>query len=179
MLIERMAQLGHDHHFTVTATTRDPRPGEKDGVHHHFVSRDTFFNMVAKDELLEWAQVYGNYYGVPKQQVRDALAAGRHIIIRVDVQGARRLRQIVPDALFIFIQPPSIETLREHLLRRRVNSAADLETRLAAADLEMREASRFDYSVLNREGALDSTVADVVKIIDTEAVRVPPRSVVV
>ena len=69
-LIERMSELGHDHHFTVTATTRTPRPGEKEGVNHYFLERDTFINMIASDELLEWAEVYGNYYGVPKQQVR-------------------------------------------------------------------------------------------------------------
>jgi guanylate kinase len=174
-LIERMAALGHGHHFTITATTRSPRPGEKDGVNHFFVSRDQFFNMVAKKELLEWAEVYGNYYGVPKRQVRDALAGGRHVIVRVDVQGARRIREIVPEALFIFVTPPSLDTLREHLQKRGVNAPADIERRLAAAQVEIKEAATFDYSVENREGRLDETVAEVARVIEMESNRTPPR----
>lgn len=177
-LIERMAALGHGHHFTVTATTRAPRPGEKEGVNHFFVSRDQFFSMVAKNELLEWAEVYGNYYGVPKQQVRDALAAGRHVIVRVDVQGARRIREIVPEALFIFVTPPSLETLHAHLVKRGVNSPDDIERRLAAAQVEIAEASAFDYSVENHEDRLDETVAEVATVIDRESRRSPSRKMV-
>ena len=176
-LIERMAALGHGHHFTITAPTRAPRPGENDGVNHFFVSRDQFFNMVARKELLEWAEVYGNYYGVPKQQVRDALARGRHVIIRVDVQGARRIREIVPQALFIFVTPPSLETLRAHLLKRGENSPADIERRLAAAQIEIAEAATFDYSVENHEDRLDETVAEVARGIEKESNRVPLRKV--
>jgi guanylate kinase len=176
-LIERMAALGHDLHFTITATTRLPRPGEKEGVNHYFVTKDEFFNMVAKQELLEWAQVYGNYYGVPKQQVRAALKKGRHVIIRVDVQGARRIRQLVPEALFIFVVPPSLDILRGHLIRRGVNSSEDIERRLSAAKLEIAEADAFDYKVLNEEDRLDDTVAEVATIIDRESRRNPPRKI--
>ena len=172
-----MRDLGYAFHFTVTVTTRAPREKEVDGVNHFFVSRDEFFNMVTRNELLEWAQVYGNYYGVPKHQVRDALSRNKHVIIRVDVQGARRVRQLIPEALFIFVKPPSIEVLRQHLIKRGVNSPDDVAQRLAAADLEIAEASGFDHIVLNEEGKLDKTAAEVARILDREAHRDPPRSV--
>ena len=174
-LIERMAELGHAHHFTVTATTRSPRPGERDGVNHHFLSHEQFLRMVENDELLEWALVYGNYYGVPKQQVRDALQEGRHVIMRVDVQGARRLRALMPEALFIFVMPPSLEVLRGHLERRGVNSEQEMEQRLKSARDELAEADLFDYRVVNHEHHLDDTVSEVAAIIDREARRDPPR----
>ncbi len=177
-LIERMAQMGHAHHFTITATTRPSRPGEREGVNHFFVTQDKFFNMVAANELLEWAHVYGNYYGVPKQQVRDAIARGQHVIVRVDVQGARRIREVLPEALFIFVTPPSLATLRAHLIKRGVNSPEDIERRLAAAKQEMMEADTFDYRVLNEEGRLDETVAEMARIIDWEANREPRRNIV-
>ena len=178
-LIERMAELGHNHHFTITATTREPRPGEKDGVNHHFVARDTFINMIAADELLEWAEVYENYYGVPRQQVRDALARGQHVIIRVDVQGARRLRRLIPGALQVFVMPPSLEILRRRLEERGVNSEDDMEKRLAAAAHEIDEADEFDYVVLNDEDKLDDAVEEVSRIFQKEARRRPRRAVVI
>lgn len=174
-LIERMSALGHDHHFTVTATTRPPRPGEREGVNHQFLERDTFINMIACDELLEWAEVYGNYYGVPKQQVRDALARGQHVLIRVDVQGARRLRQLLPEALQIFVMPPSIKVLRGRLKARGVNTEDEMETRLDAASEEIEASADFDYCVINEEGRLDEAVRQVSEIFDKESRRVPPR----
>ncbi len=178
VMIERMiesARLGF--HFTVTATTRDPRPREQDGVNHHFVSVDDFVNLIAADELLEWAQVYGNYYGVPKTQVRDALAAGKHVIMRVDVQGAKRLSEVIPDALLIFIIPPSIDVLKIHLKRRGVDSEAEMYKRLAAANEEISQASLFDFTVTNEESRLDETVDKVVEIIESESRRIPPRNI--
>ncbi len=174
-LIERMAELGHDHHFTVTATTRDPRPGEKEGVNHHFLDRDEFINMIARDELLEWAEVYGNYYGVPKQQVRDALARGQHVLIRVDVQGARRLRQLLPEALQIFVMPPSMPVLRKRLEERGVNTDEDMANRLEAAAREVAQSEEFDYCVVNEEDHLDDAVRQVSDIFEKESRRNPPR----
>ncbi len=172
-----MRDLGYACHFTVTVTTRAPREKEVEGVNHFFVSRDEFFNMVARNELLEWAQVYGNYYGVPKQQVRDALSRNLHVIVRVDVQGARRVRQLVPEALFFFIAPPSLEILRQRLLKRRANSPEEMAQRLAAAEPEMAEGASFEYTVVNEEDHLDLAVAEVARIIDREARRDPPRKV--
>jgi guanylate kinase len=174
-LIERMAQLGHNHHFTVTATTRAPRPGEREGINHHFVTKDDFINMISANELLEWAEVYGNYYGVPKQQVRDALARGQHVLIRVDVQGARRLRQLLPEALQIFVLPPSMDSLRQRLKQRGVNTPEDMENRLSAASDELFESEEFDYCVVNADGKLDEAVRQVTEIFDRESHREPPR----
>ncbi len=178
VMIERMIENGRlGFHFTVTATTRDPRPGEKDGVNHHFVSVDDFVNLIASDDLLEWAQVYGNYYGVPKKQVRDALNAGNHVIMRVDVQGAKRLSEIIPEALLIFIIPPSLDVLRKHLEGRGVDSEVEMTKRLAAASEEISQASLFDFTVTNEEDQLDETVNKVVEIIESESQRIPPRNV--
>ncbi len=174
-LIERMSELGHDHHFTVTATTRDPRPGEKEGVNHHFLEKEDFINMIARDELLEWAEVYGNYYGVPKQQVRDALTRGQHVLIRVDVQGARRLRQLLPEALQIFVMPPSMAVLRKRLKERGVNTSDDMEQRLDSATKEIDESDEFDYCVINEEDYLDEAVRQVSEIFERESLREPPR----
>jgi guanylate kinase len=164
-------------HFTVTATTRNSRPGERDGVNHHFVTVDDFINMIAADDLLEWAQVYGNYYGVPKQQVRDALVAGNHVIIRVDVQGAKRLSEIIPEVLLIFILPPSLDVLKMHLEKRGVDSEEEMTKRLAAATEEINQASLFDFTITNNEDQLGVTVDNVVAIIESESQRVPPRNV--
>ena len=178
VMIDRMIESGRlGFHFTVTATTRDPRPGEKDGINHHFVSVDDFVNLIAADELLEWAQVYDNYYGVPKKQVRDALQQGNHVIMRVDVQGAKRLSEIIPEALLIFIIPPSLDVLRKHLEGRGVNSEEEMTKRLAAATEEISQASLFDFTVTNEEDELDVTVKNVVEIIESESMRIPPRNV--
>ena len=177
VLIEGMAGRGLDYHFTVTATTRDPRPGEREGINHHFLTVDDFQQRIAEDELLEWARVYGNYYGVPKQQVRDALGDGKHVIIRVDVQGALRIRELAPEVLMIFIHPPNNAVLQRRIARRGVNSQEDIETRLAAAEEETEKSVVFDYQVVNHEGKLDSAVDDVIGIIQQESRRVPPRKV--
>lgn len=178
-LIERMAELGYDHHFTVTATTRAPRPGEREGVNHYFVDEDDFHNMIVRRELLEWARVYGNYYGVPRQQVRDALERGQHVIVRVDVQGAARLSSLIPEALFLFVLPPSMEALRAHLITRGVNSQEDIQNRLAAAVEEMKQAELYNYQLVNEEGKLDVTAARVKAIIERESRREPPRRVTI
>ena len=177
-MVEKMIQNDQTgFHFTVTATTRSPRPGEQDGVNHHFVDVDDFINLIAQDNLLEWAQVYGHYYGVPKQQVRAALDAGKHVIMRVDVQGAKRLRELVPEVLMIFIQPPSLAVLEKHLRERGVDSEEEMTKRLAAAGDEMRQTGLFDYAVTNEEGDLESTVQKVVDIISDEADKVPGRNI--
>ncbi len=177
-MIDRMIESDRfGFHFTVTATTRNPRTGEQDGVNHHFMTVDDFINMIASDDLLEWAQVYDNYYGVPKQQVQDALDAGNHVIIRVDVQGAKRLSEIIPEALLIFITPPSLDVLKMHLENRGVDSEVEMTKRLAAATEEINQASLFDFTVTNEEDQLDVTVDSVVAIIESESQRVPPRNV--
>ena len=112
---------------------------------------------------------------MPKQKIRDALARGKHVLVRVDVQGARRLRELVPDALQIFIMPPTLENLRDHLVKRGVDLPEEMEKRLAAARTEIQEADLFDYTVVNDEDELDSTVDKVTAILESESRRTPPR----
>ena len=174
-IVERIAEFGDAFYFTVTATTRPPRPAEVHGVNHIFVSTQEFRAMIANGELLEWAETYGNLYGTPKDQVRTALVNGQHVLLRVDVQGAMAVRKLVPDALLVFISAPDKDVLASRLRRRGVNDEGDIATRLEAADAESRFANRFDYDVVNKEGALSETVRQLLEIIDRESNRVPPR----
>lgn len=174
-IVQRIAELGETFYFTVTATTRPPRPNEVHGVNHMFVSTQEFREMIAKEELLEWAETYGNMYGTPKDQVRTALANGQHVLLRVDVQGAMAVKRLVPDALLVFISAPDKGVLASRLRRRGVNDEGDIATRLEAADKEAKFADRFDYDVVNMEGELSDTVQQILSIIDRESSRVPPR----
>ena len=174
-IVERIVDLGDAFYFTVTATTRPPRPNEVHGVNHIFVSTQEFRAMIAQGELLEWAETYGNLYGTPKDQVRSALSNGQHVLLRVDVQGAMAVKRLVPDALLVFISAPDTEVLAGRLRQRGVNDAGDIATRLDAADAESKFADQFDYDVVNREGELSETVRQILGIIDRESNRVPPR----
>ena len=164
-------------HFVVTTTTRSPRQGEQEGINHNFVSVEHFKHLIQSNKLLEWAQVYDNYYGVPKTQVRDALAAGNHVVIRVDVQGAKRLREIIPESLLIFILPPSLDVLRVHLEKRGVDTENEMNNRLIAATQEITQADLFDFAVINKENQVDEAVNRVIEIIATESSKTPPRKI--
>ena len=178
VIIDQMiASNGMGFHFVVTTTTRSPRQGEQEGINHNFVSVDHFKQLIQSDKLLEWARVYDNYYGVPRIQVRDALAAGKHVIIRVDVQGAKRLKEIIPEALLIFIAPPSLDVLRFHLEKRGVDTENEMNKRLLAATQEITQSELFDFTVTNKEHQLDETVNQVIEIIETESREKPPRKI--
>ncbi len=174
-ILERMAELGYPYHFVITATTREPRPGEVDGVNHYFVDRARFQELIDTDELLEHAEVYGNMYGVPKQQVRNALAAGQHVMIRVDVQGASRIRQLVSDALLIFVMPPTLHSLQVRLEERGVDAVEAITVRRSKAIDEINDAPWFDYTVVNHDDQLDDAVQEMIGIIDRESEHNPPR----
>jgi guanylate kinase len=163
--------------FIVTVTTRKPRPRERDGVHYHFVSGERFQELIYGGELLEWASVYGNRYGTPRQPVREALAAGRDAIVKVDSQGAAAIKKMAPGAVLIFLATPSLADLDQRLRRRRTESAGDLELRLRTAEEELQQLHLFDYIVLNRRGALDRAIEDVRAIITAEKCRVAPRDI--
>ncbi len=163
--------------FIVTVTTRKARPKEREGVHYHFVSSEHFQELIDGDELLEWANVYGNRYGIPRQSVREALSAGRDAIVKIDVQGAATIKKTVPGAVLIFLATPSLADLAQRLRRRRTESSADLELRLKTAGEEIEKLHLFDYIVLNRRGALNQAVEDVYAIIKAEKCRVVPRDV--
>jgi guanylate kinase len=164
-------------HFAVTATTRPRRPGERDGIDYIFMEPAEFRDMVARDEVLEHAQVYENWYGVPKQQVRDAMQKGLDVILKVDVQGAATIKKMAPEALSIFMAPPTMEELRQRLSLRDTETAEDLELRTRAAWKEMERLPEFDYKVVNREGRLDEAVACIESIILAEKCRVHPRNI--
>lgn len=168
LLLSRLREAGRPYHFTVTATTRPERIGEYDGVDYHFVSKQEFEAMIANDELLEWANVYDNYYGVPKAQVSDALSRGLDVILKIDVQGAETVRKIVPDALFIFLAPPSEVELERRLRGRRSESDDELATRIEQAQRELQEAAKFDYTVVHHTDATDEAALKIEDIIRLE-----------
>lgn len=176
-VLARMKELKRPYHFVVTATTRPKRPREVEGVDYHFVSTAEFQQMLEREEFMEWANVYGNLYGVPKEQVRQALASGRDVLVKPDVQGAATIKQLVPEAVFIFLAPPSLEDLARRLRQRKTESPAQLELRLRTARREMACLFMFDYLVLNKDGQLDDTVAHIEAIIRAEKSRVRPRVV--
>ena len=143
---------GLDCRFAVTATTRPMRRGERDGVDYIFLSEADFRALIESDGLLEWALVYGNYYGVPKRQVTDALGRGEKVLLKIDVQGAATVRRMFPDAVLIFLDPPDADALERRLRTRATESESDLQRKLAAARAELREAERFDRRIVNAEG---------------------------
>jgi guanylate kinase len=178
-VLNHMKELDLPFHFVVTATTRNPRPDETHGVDYFFYSRDEFNRMIKAGEFIEHALVYKDYKGIPKAQVREAFATGRDVLVRLDVQGAATIRGLYPDALLIFLTPPTEEDLIERLKRRRTESAAELELRIATARQEMRKIAQFDYIVLNQEAKLDEAVETIRAIIIAEHHRVRQRKVMV
>lgn len=148
--------------LSVSATTRSPRPGEIDGVHYHFVSTAEFDRMVADGELLEWAVVHGrNRYGTPRGPVEQRLAAGQHALLEIDLQGARQVRETMPDAHFVFLAPPTFDELVRRLVGRGTEDAEERERRLATARVELAAASEFDQVIVNDDvqRATDELVA--------------------
>lgn len=176
-VLDGLRKSHHQLEFIVTNTTRAPRPNEREGTHYHFVSRDSFQELIDGDKLLEYAEVYGNWYGVPRQPVRRAFDEGKDVIVRVDVQGAATIKKIVPQAVFIFLAVPSLGELAERLKGRKTETPADLELRLETARKEMEQLSIFDYVVVNRPGEIKRAVEEVEAIITAEKCRIPPREI--
>ncbi|MCS7285955.1 MAG: guanylate kinase [Anaerolineae bacterium] len=176
-VIRRMRELGFPFHFVVTMTTRPPRPDEVNGKDYFFVSEEEFESLLRRNGFLENALVYGYRYGVPKEQVKKALESGKDVIMRVDVQGARTLRRLIPDAVFIFLIPASEEELARRLRARHTEGEEALKTRLATAREEMMSIGEFDYVVVNADGHLDEAVQDIIAIITAEKCRTKPRRI--
>ncbi|HEY7063243.1 MAG TPA: guanylate kinase [Chloroflexota bacterium] len=166
-------------HFCVTATTRRQRPGEAHGINHYFLDRTRFEGMRDAGELLEWAVVHENYYGVPLQEVRDAFTRGVDPFMRVDVQGAASVRARLPDAVLVFLAPESMDDLSPRLQERGTETAEEMALRLTNARREMDALPQFDYVVVNRQGRLEESVAAVRAIVSAERCRVEPRWVTV
>ncbi|SVC35259.1 uncharacterized protein METZ01_LOCUS288113 [marine metagenome] len=160
-VLSRMRDLGEPYHFTVTATTRIQREGETDGKDYIFVNQAEFKVQMEQDGFLEWAEVYGNYYGVPRDQVKTALQRGKDVIVKIDVQGAKTIKRLAPNALYIFLAPPDMDQLEKRLTERMTESSDSLKIRLETAAKEMKSASWFDHIVINHENQLDLAVAEI------------------
>ena len=159
--------------FSVSATTRAPRDGERDGVDYHFVGEDEFRRMIDAGELIEWAQVHGSFYGTPLRNVRDAQARGQFLLLDIDVQGARQIREKVPEAVLVFILPPSGQALVQRLVGRGSEDDARVQRRLRNALEEIRGSEAFDHVVINDD--LDTAVADVNAVLERRMDAVRPH----
>jgi len=176
-VLEVMKARGLPFHFVITATTRAPRPEEVDGVDYFFLSQDEFAKMINEGELLEYAVVYKDYKGIPKSQVREALASGENVIMRIDVQGAETVRELVEDALLIFLTPQNEEELINRLKKRDTETQESLKLRIATTRQEYKKIDLFDYVVVNKDDQLDETVDTIEAIIQAEQHRVHQRVV--
>jgi guanylate kinase len=168
---------GGDYHYVVTCTTRAPRPGEIPDVSYHFLTHDEFHALRDSGELLEANEVHGNWYGTPRREVAVALAAGRDVILKIDVQGAQVVKERIPDALLIFIVPPSLEALFQRLRSRATETADELEIRQRNAAIELARQGDYDQVVVNETGEVDRTAAEIEAIIAQEKKRNAERQI--
>ena len=179
-VIKRLREVREGLHFVVTATSRPIRPGEVDGKDYYFVSKEEFLALIERNELLEYALVYGDYKGIPKRQIRDFMAKGYDIVLRVDIQGAETLRKILGNsAVFVFLMAENELKLVERLINRKTETKESLMVRVATAREEVKHVNNFDYVVVNAEGKLESAVKLVESIIDAEKAKVWQRNAVV
>jgi guanylate kinase len=176
-VLQRMKERELPFHFVVTATTRPKRENEEHGRDYFFVSKDEFARMIDEDELIEWAIVYSDYKGIPKQGVREALKSGKDVVMRIDVQGAETVRKLAPDAVLIFITVENEQELVRRLSERKTETSDSLALRIATAKQELKRIDAFDYVVLNRDFHLDETVEAIRAIIQSEHHRVNQRRV--
>jgi guanylate kinase len=166
-----------DYHYVVTCTTRAPRPGELDGISYHFLDRERFLELRDAGALLEANEVHGNWYGTPRQEVREALAEGHDVILKIDVQGAQQVKERVDEALLIFIVPPSMETLVGRLRARATESADEFELRQRNAAIELARQEDYDHVVVNETGQVERTAQRIDEIVaETHALH-PARRV--
>ncbi len=156
--------------LSISATTRDPRPGEVDGVNYYFLKREEFKEMLSENEFLEHAEVYGNYYGTPKTKVLEKLEQGKDVLLEIDIQGALKVKEIYKDGVFVFILPPSMEELKSRLELRGTETRESMIRRFESAYDEIGYAFKYDYAVLNDE--VDSAVSKMEAIIEAEKCRV-------
>ncbi len=170
-----LVEQGWTGHVVVTVTTRRPRAGEQDGVHYHFRSQAEFQALLERNELLEHAEVHGNWYGVPATPVRTKLAQGTDTILTIDPQGAQHIRERTQDAVFVFLAPESLEDLVERVEARGADSPEQKTLRMLNAEREMTELPKYDYVIVNRSGRIAQSVEQLRAIMDAEHCRVNPR----
>ncbi len=176
-VVQRMQERGLPFHFVVTATTRPRRANETEGRDYLFVTKDDFAAMIERNELIEYALVYGDYKGIPRSQVREALNSGQDVVMRLDVQGAETVRKLAPEALLIFITTESEEELVRRLQERKTETSDSLAIRIATARKELKRVEAFDYVVVNHDFQLDEAVQTISAIIQAEHHRVRQRKV--
>lgn len=156
-------------YYSVSATTRSPRPGEVDGVNYHFLTKDEFEKLIENDGVLEYANYCGNYYGTPKKPVEDMLAEGKNVILEIEVQGALKVMEKCPEAVSVFILPPSLKELRRRLHKRGTETEEVIEKRIGEASGEIRKAENYDYVMIN--GELETAVSDLLSIINSQKLK--------
>ncbi|MDD5038929.1 MAG: guanylate kinase [Dehalococcoidales bacterium] len=176
-ILDRLKESGYPLKYITTMTTRSRRPGELNDVDYHFVSKKRFQEMIENGELLEWANVYGNWYGVPREDVKQALDRGEDTIVKVDIQGAAAIKKMLPQVILIFLMPPTMNDLLRRLSQRRTESPSDLDLRLKTAEEEIKQLPLFDYVVMNRGGEVNQAVTDILAILTAEKCRATPRKV--
>ena len=164
-------------YHVVTVNTRDPRSDEKEGVDYFFVSREKFVEMIDRDEFIEYSNVYADYKGVPKTQIRKALDSGKDVILRLDVQGAEKIKRLVPSAILIFLVPSNQKDWFKRLGGRSHRNEKDMETRIKTAKEELVSAKNFDYIVVNSQNKLDETILKIEAIITAEHHKATPRKI--
>jgi guanylate kinase len=178
-VIESMRELHPDCHYVVTVTTRPRRPGEIDGIHYYFITEEEFTDQLERDEYLEAAKVYGNWYGVPKSRIRAALQSGKSVVVKVDVQGSATIRELIPDSVLIFLVPPSMSELLHRLKSRKTDDPDVLMQRLSTATRELAAAKSFDYVIFNESDQIDDTVRQISAVIIAESSRVEQREITI
>ncbi len=176
-VLNRMRELNYPVYYVTTLTTRPMRANEQDNREYHFITSEKFREMAENNQLLEWAEVYGNWYGVPRESVRQALEQGRNVIVKVDIQGAATIKKLLPQAVTIFLIPPSTNELLKRLTRRRTESPSELDLRLKTAKEEMKQLPMFDYAVVNRADEIDRAVSEIDAIITAEKCRTVQREI--
>jgi guanylate kinase len=178
-VITALRERAHEpeYHYVVTCTTRPRRPYEVDGLHYRFLDRETFERLERVGEFLEASFVHANWYGTPRTPVREALAAGRHVILKIDVQGAQVIKENVSDALLIFLVPPSLEDLFHRLRTRATETADELDVRQRNAAIELARQEDYDYVVVNETDQVDAVAARIDEIIAAEHERHSDRRI--
>lgn len=164
-------------HYSVSATTRTPREGEANGVNYWFIAKDRFQEMVDNDQLLEWAEVYGNFYGTPRRYVQEQLDCGKDVVLEIDIQGAMQIKEKFPQGVFIYIVPPSLEELADRIYKRGTDSLETIKKRLSCASTELASAYNYHYVVIN--DSVEAAVDKVSAILTAEKCRVERNTLLI
>lgn len=166
-LLSKVIERIPDAWVSVSATTRNPRPGEEEGVHYYFLDKDHFLELVNHDGFLEWAKVHDNYYGTLKESVLEHMKAGEQVILEIDVQGALQVRNVIPEAHLVFIEPPSLEELERRLRSRGTESDDVISSRMKTAEVELAQKMEYDIQVVNDD--LEQAVNELTAVINSFA----------